>query len=435
MSRSTAPSITLRVPRQERQDAADQAARTGGWPASSRPCQDLPGQELFQYLDEERRAPHDQLGRRERLSARDQRATTSPPRTSAPGRARCWPRWRCRSSRRRHAGRGQAQRHAGDRARRRQLGNTPADLPQMLRPSRGARLLSRRHAGRDALGEGRRRRCAMSSKARRRGGRRARLPAAAAGGKRQARGLGRSCRSRVTSPSMRHTLACCAAISRPLPPAPALVRYGPRHRRQRVRRAGAVAMRAARPSARSSASAMLTPSPSRAASASSRRAAPAWTAEPTAARWKRTPGRARRRSQALRARQHPIDAVVLPAGRLGIEMGAGQDGAGTASRPSRRRKRLPMGSRAARNPSGFAQDSKSARPAVSSAVSASRHPRPARSRRSGPCARADARAARRSQGRESVLPQRHLERSIHGITEQQLKRFKDILTNVSGNPH
>ena len=38
-----------------------------------RRCQELPGQELFQYLDEDRRAAPHRFGRRERLSARDHR--------------------------------------------------------------------------------------------------------------------------------------------------------------------------------------------------------------------------------------------------------------------------------------------------------------------------------------------------------------------------
>ena len=54
-----------------------------------RRCQDLPGQELFQYLDDdgERRTIDSQ--RRQRLPARDHAARTSRPRTSAPGPAPC----------------------------------------------------------------------------------------------------------------------------------------------------------------------------------------------------------------------------------------------------------------------------------------------------------------------------------------------------------
>ena len=63
-------------------------------------CQDLPGQQLFQYVDEDgdaaRRRP---LATSTPTCARSP-ARTSPPRTSAPGPARCWRRWRCASSRR-----------------------------------------------------------------------------------------------------------------------------------------------------------------------------------------------------------------------------------------------------------------------------------------------------------------------------------------------
>ena len=57
-------------------------------------CQDLPGQDLFQYLDED--------GERQTVTSADVNAYlrrspggTSPPRISGPGPARCWPPWRC----------------------------------------------------------------------------------------------------------------------------------------------------------------------------------------------------------------------------------------------------------------------------------------------------------------------------------------------------
>ena len=62
-------------------------------------CQDLPGQDLFQYLDEDGERQIRHLGGRQRLSQGDHRLATSPPRISGPGPARCWPRWRSRSSR------------------------------------------------------------------------------------------------------------------------------------------------------------------------------------------------------------------------------------------------------------------------------------------------------------------------------------------------
>ena len=50
-----------------------------------RRCQDLPGQQLFQYLDGERQRASDRLGRRQRLPARGLRRAISPPSISAPG--------------------------------------------------------------------------------------------------------------------------------------------------------------------------------------------------------------------------------------------------------------------------------------------------------------------------------------------------------------
>ena len=61
-------------------------------------CQDLPGQDLFQYLDEDGAAAGGDLVRRQRLSARDHRARDHRQGFPHLGRARCWPRWRCRSS-------------------------------------------------------------------------------------------------------------------------------------------------------------------------------------------------------------------------------------------------------------------------------------------------------------------------------------------------
>ncbi len=59
-----------------------------------RQCQDLPGHELFQYVDDD--------GQRQTIDSADVNAylreisgTSSPPRTFAPGAAPCWPRWRC----------------------------------------------------------------------------------------------------------------------------------------------------------------------------------------------------------------------------------------------------------------------------------------------------------------------------------------------------
>ena len=63
-----------------------------------RSCQEIPGQQLFQYIDEE--------GQRQAIDSADVNAylqespeRRSRPRTSAPGRERCWPRSRSASSR------------------------------------------------------------------------------------------------------------------------------------------------------------------------------------------------------------------------------------------------------------------------------------------------------------------------------------------------
>ena len=52
------------------------SSATGGWPASSRPCQDLPGEELFQYLDDDGDGGRRHLGRRERVPPRASPAAT-----------------------------------------------------------------------------------------------------------------------------------------------------------------------------------------------------------------------------------------------------------------------------------------------------------------------------------------------------------------------
>jgi DNA topoisomerase-1 len=61
-------------------------------------CQDVPGQELFQYVDADG-AHHIIDSADVNAYLREVSARSSRPRTAAPGRARCWPRGRCRSSR------------------------------------------------------------------------------------------------------------------------------------------------------------------------------------------------------------------------------------------------------------------------------------------------------------------------------------------------
>ena len=88
----------LPVQGQERQDLAP----AGQGPAHRQDREGLPGPARpgpVPVSRRGRRARRRHLGRRERLSARDHRRATSPPRISAPGPARCWPRWRCRNSR------------------------------------------------------------------------------------------------------------------------------------------------------------------------------------------------------------------------------------------------------------------------------------------------------------------------------------------------
>ena len=82
ISRLDAP---LRVPRQERQDRTRSTSTTGASRASSSAARTCPGEELFQYLDDDGRAADDRLRRRQRVHPGDHRRRTSPPRTSAPG--------------------------------------------------------------------------------------------------------------------------------------------------------------------------------------------------------------------------------------------------------------------------------------------------------------------------------------------------------------
>ena len=74
---------------------------TGGWPHRAPAARDLPGQALFQYVDDERRAPDDRLRPTSTPTWARSRARISRRRTSGRGPARCWRRgrWtRCASS-------------------------------------------------------------------------------------------------------------------------------------------------------------------------------------------------------------------------------------------------------------------------------------------------------------------------------------------------
>ena len=92
-----------------------------------RQCQELPGQELFQFVDEDGRRQSIDSGDVNDYLRADQRRRTSRPRTSAPGPAP-WPRrWRCRTSSR-STTTPVARRRSSTPSRRSpaQLGNTPA---------------------------------------------------------------------------------------------------------------------------------------------------------------------------------------------------------------------------------------------------------------------------------------------------------------------
>ena len=97
--RSTAPSVRFEFRGKSGKHARGRRPTTAAWRASSRRCQDLPGQELFQYLDEDGERRDDRLDGRQRVPARGRRRATSPPRTSAPGPAPSWPPWRSWRSR------------------------------------------------------------------------------------------------------------------------------------------------------------------------------------------------------------------------------------------------------------------------------------------------------------------------------------------------
>ena len=109
-------------------------------------CQDLPGQELFQYVDDDGKVARHRLGRRQRIPAGDQPARSSRRRISAPGPARCWRRWRCRSSRRFDS---KAARKKNIVSRRRSgraaTGQHQGGLPQVLHPPGRDRRVPGRH--------------------------------------------------------------------------------------------------------------------------------------------------------------------------------------------------------------------------------------------------------------------------------------------------
>ena len=140
-SRSTARQIEFRFRGKSGVFQHDRLQRPAPGAASSRACHELPGQELFQYLDDD--------GERARSTRPTSTTTcaTSPARstrrrTSAPGRAPCWRRWRCRNSSSSTPRRRQRRTSCAAIERCRRKARQHADhLPQVLCASGGARLL------------------------------------------------------------------------------------------------------------------------------------------------------------------------------------------------------------------------------------------------------------------------------------------------------
>ena len=115
-------------------------------------CQDLPGQELFQYIDADGDAARRHLLGRQRVPARDRRRGLHRQGFPHLGRHGAGGAGAARVRDLRQRGGGQAQRPRGDRERRRPPRQHADDLPQVLHPPADARLLS---GGRPApAGEG-----------------------------------------------------------------------------------------------------------------------------------------------------------------------------------------------------------------------------------------------------------------------------------------
>ena len=196
-------------------------------------------------------------------------------------------------------------------------------------------------------------------------------------------------------------------IVRPAASRPGPARYAPRHSRRSRSPAcraapGGAARRVRRRRRRRPASSFV-------ASIAARSSTPANTAEPIAPGWKRLPsssvqatssmGRrvampALERLEDLEAGEHAVDAVDTAAGRLGVQCEPVQTGSAPASRPFRRRKRLPIGSISAVRPSCEAQEQGPSRPYPPASRPGGTRPRDP-SRRSGPSPHAVAKGARR----------------------------------------
>ena len=110
-------------------------------------CQELPGQDLLQYVDADGNVQDVTLQRREYLPARKSPGWKSPPRISAPGPEPCWRPLALKELESfDSAAPGEAKSAVGDRARRRTPGQHADHLPKVLRPSGSAELVSRRRS-------------------------------------------------------------------------------------------------------------------------------------------------------------------------------------------------------------------------------------------------------------------------------------------------
>ena len=103
-------------------------------------CRDLPGYELFQYVETTGPAARSTPPTSTRTCARSA-ARTSPRRISGPGPAPCWRRRRWPSCQRPLCRRSEAQHRRGDRTGREAAGQHEGGLPEVLHPSGDPRRL------------------------------------------------------------------------------------------------------------------------------------------------------------------------------------------------------------------------------------------------------------------------------------------------------
>ena len=181
MSKGSGTEPALQLPRQVRQGARRSRSRDRRLARLVRQCQELPGQELFQYIDDGRASGSRSTRATSTTTCARSAARTSRPRTSARGPARCAASMALQEfleiddeAGRKKAIVGAIEEVAG--AARQHAGR----LPRLLRASRRPRRLPRRHDGRRAL-RARARRRPRRARAASRGGGRARAAPGAAG--------------------------------------------------------------------------------------------------------------------------------------------------------------------------------------------------------------------------------------------------------------